>query len=331
VTDPVVSICIPAYGRPRELRTAIASVLRQDWSSLELVVGDDSGDLETVAREFQDERVHYVRNPRRLGMAANWTNVLDRARGRFVGLLMDDDWLLPDFIGQCARQLASDASLGIAFTNHYFQYGNRVSARKCRLNQGRYNSFLLPLLLHKPVAVSAALMRREVWAQVRPLPDLLSADLVMHIRTALTGWAFYYLATPLMVYRVHPGQLTASEFQFRDDGVRAWEMFEFGDADCERVRQQHLARALASRGASYLKHSDPEKARADLRRAESLDRTAIGLRQVLLMHLIDRPVLLAIAKCCGRVGQRLSVQLLRLWWKLRKRRATSTAIVRITA
>src|SRR2546425_3765166 len=113
-----VSICIPAYGRPEELGVAIESVLSQDFEELEVVVGDDSGDLEPVVNRFGDPRVRYLRNPRRLGMAGNWNAVLDRADGRLLGLLMDDDRLLPGFVRSTVSQFEEDPSLGVVFTNH---------------------------------------------------------------------------------------------------------------------------------------------------------------------------------------------------------------------
>ena len=33
-------------------------------------------------------------------------------------------------------------------------------------------------------------MRREVWEQIRRLPDLLTTDMVMHMCAVVLGWAF---------------------------------------------------------------------------------------------------------------------------------------------
>lgn len=113
---------------------------------------------------------------------ADW---LERARGRFVGLLMDDDELVPDFLQAVVSRFAEDSSLGVVFTNHYFRANAVLREWRCGLPEGRYDDFLLPLLRYRPVAVSASLMRREVWEQVRSLPDMVTADVVLFVRAAL--------------------------------------------------------------------------------------------------------------------------------------------------
>lgn len=305
---PTVSICIPAYARPDTLRIAIHSVLSQEFADVEVVVGDDSGNLEASVAAIGDPRVRYHRNPTRLGMAGNWNAVLDRARGRYLGLLMDDDRLLPGFLGRTVGLFETDPSLGVIFTNHLLDEDGELRIRRCRLAGGRYERFLGHYLEHMPVAVSAALMRRDVWTRVRPLPDLKTADVVLHVRAALAGCAFHYVDEPLMAYRTHPGQLSSDQ-HFRDDVVAAWEQFEFDDPECERLRRGRLARALTSRAAGRLKHGDAEQARADIARARLLERRAIRLRDRAIGYLATHPSLvpaamsaIARAKAASRGG-----------------------------
>ena len=61
---PSVSICIPTYSRPAYLHAAIASVLSQSFTDLEVIVSDNAGDAEEVTRGFLDARVRYNVNPR---------------------------------------------------------------------------------------------------------------------------------------------------------------------------------------------------------------------------------------------------------------------------
>lgn len=275
MTFPLVSVCIPAYRRPLELREAVESVLAQDFDDLEVVIGDDSGDgSDEVARAVsavRDSRVRYVRNPTRLGMAGNWTSTLNHARGRHRALLMDDDVLLPGFVSATAKVLEADPSVGIAFTNQYFNVDGERRLRSCALPGGRYEDCVGIILRHRPlVPVSAALMRTEVWEQVQPLPDLLNADLVMHLRAAEEGWAFFYVDEPLMTYRVHAGQLTGHEGRFRGDLASAWGLFEFKDAECEALRQSFLASALVARAATHLKAGEGTQAKSIAAEARAL-------------------------------------------------------------
>jgi len=265
--DVEISICIPAYARPAALRVAIESALGQTFPVSEILIGDDSGDLRHVVEEINDPRVIYIRNDPRLGMANNWNSLLDQARGRYLALLMDDDVLAPNFVEKCLEGF-SLAEVGISFTNHaFFDDGERRWVRECALPAGLHRNFLVKLLELRPVAVSAAIMRREVWNQIRPLPDILTADLYMHAQAASAGWSFFYVDEPLMSYRVHSGQLSQSKTQFRDDGVRVWELLKFDSAEAETMRKHALARALVSRAGGRLQVGEVNTARQDINRA----------------------------------------------------------------
>jgi len=272
VRQPLASVCIPAYGRPAELKEAILSALAQTVDDLEVVVCDDSGDLEGTVRAIGDARVRYFRNDTRLGMAGNWDRALHLARGRYRALLMDDDTLSPGFLARTVPVLDADAGVGTAFTNHYLQRGAKRTIRTTPLASGRHDAFLKTILLQQPVAVSAALMRAEAWEATRPLPDLCAADLVMHIRIAEAGWAFYYVDEPLMSYRVHAGQLSTQEQRTRDDLVTALSMFDFTDPECEHIRRRLLASAFLARAATNLKSGRPLAAQADVSAARALAR-----------------------------------------------------------
>jgi glycosyltransferase involved in cell wall biosynthesis len=96
VTLPAVSAIITTFNRERFLAGAIASVLGQTWTDLELLVLDNSstdGTAGVVARS-QDPRVRYLRHPP-LTIARARNLGLKEARGEFVAFLDDDDEWLP--------------------------------------------------------------------------------------------------------------------------------------------------------------------------------------------------------------------------------------------
>src|SRR5205085_2853842 len=104
-----------------------------------------------------------------------------------IGLLGDDDRLLPGYVHRVVASLESDPEVGIAFTNILFEEAGRRWVRDCRVAPGRHDDFLPEILRENPVPISSALMRREVWEQGErdvPLVDPASADTVIFIRTA---------------------------------------------------------------------------------------------------------------------------------------------------
>lgn len=101
--DPL-GIAIPFFRNTSYLRTAITSVTEQSSADWRLWVMDDSGQNESeeavreVTASFDDDRIHYRRNPETIGMVSNWNLCLDAADTEFLTLLHGDDRLLPNYV-----------------------------------------------------------------------------------------------------------------------------------------------------------------------------------------------------------------------------------------
>lgn len=300
---PTVSILIPTFDRPHFLAQAIASALDQTVSDIEVVVGDDGDQGGAVVSAIGDPRVRHQPNERRLGMCGNWQRLLDTARGTFVLLLMDDDRLQPRFLERCLAEFDADLALGVVFSNVTFarEDGSPDILRRCDLRPGRHDQFAETFVRVKPVGISAALWRAEIWPAIRPLPDTASADMVIFGRIADLGWPFNYVDEPLMRYRVHESNYSRG-LQFREDGVRAWESLSFRDSGAQRQRDRRLALALLSRAAYEIRNDSLADARRDVRRAWGLDKETWLRALALAVVASDRRVARG-ARYWARVNQ----------------------------
>ncbi|WP_019502762.1 glycosyltransferase family 2 protein [Pseudanabaena sp. PCC 6802] len=100
-TAPILSICIPAYNRPKWFERALESIILTNLSSasdIEIIISDDSTTDE--CRQISKETLaswpgiwKYVFNQPRLGMAKNWNSSIQLASGEYVLILHDDDFL----------------------------------------------------------------------------------------------------------------------------------------------------------------------------------------------------------------------------------------------
>ena len=97
---PAVSVVIPTHDRPDLLLRAVASVLAQTVTDLEVVVVDD-GSARPV--EVHDDRVTVLRHDTALGAPAARNTGVAASTGDVVAFLDDDDQWLPT---KLARQLA---------------------------------------------------------------------------------------------------------------------------------------------------------------------------------------------------------------------------------
>ncbi len=102
MNSKTVTILIPTYKRPEKLKRAIASVLSQTYSDLEVMVFDNASGDETseIVASFMrsDPRVRYHRHPENIGMCANFNFAVSRVETPYFAFLSDDDYYLPNFV-----------------------------------------------------------------------------------------------------------------------------------------------------------------------------------------------------------------------------------------
>jgi len=105
---PVISICVPTYNGREHLAECIRSIRSQSFTNFEVVVCDDQSSDGTLdcARELADgdERFRFISNPRRLGLAGNWNNCVQEARGEWIKFVFQDDTIAP-----CCLEMLLDA------------------------------------------------------------------------------------------------------------------------------------------------------------------------------------------------------------------------------
>ncbi len=93
---PFFSIVIPTYNRAADLRFALFCILRQSFSDYEIVVSDNcsTDDTEDVVKEFNNKKIRYFRNSKNLFIDVSQRKAVERAKGTYVFLHGDDDFLL---------------------------------------------------------------------------------------------------------------------------------------------------------------------------------------------------------------------------------------------
>lgn len=112
--SPTVSVIIPTYNRSKTLGDAMASVLSQSWTDIELIVVDDGSmeDVEPIVLGFHDPRVKFFRRPKNGGAGAARNSGIALERGSFIAFHDSDDLWLP---GKLERQMQLMATLGPAY------------------------------------------------------------------------------------------------------------------------------------------------------------------------------------------------------------------------
>jgi glycosyltransferase involved in cell wall biosynthesis len=116
-----VTILIPTFNRVKLLKRAIASVTRQTYSQLNIIVCDNSSTDETelIVRDLAnfDNRIIYLRHPSNIGGLENFRYAFSLVKTPFFCVLSDDDFLTKDFIFDSVKVLQENTNVGFVIQN----------------------------------------------------------------------------------------------------------------------------------------------------------------------------------------------------------------------
>lgn len=95
--DDLVSICIPTFNGEKYLQEALDSVKAQTYKNIEVVISDDRSSDNTlnICEKFKAEVSFPVSIFSHVpdGIGANWNNSINKARGKYIKILFQDDVL----------------------------------------------------------------------------------------------------------------------------------------------------------------------------------------------------------------------------------------------
>lgn len=278
---PLVSVAMPAHRDSDFFRAALASVLAQTLTDLEVIVGDDSGgDLRAAVEAAADPRVRYVPHPERLGFVGNHIATLDLARGEYLAILHDDDLWQPDYLERMVGAMQADPEIGLVCCDLWevFEDGTRRRPGDW-ISEGRRDDWLELAFTHNYFVPTTTVMRADTWANRRTKrwPEATVGDVVFWYDAALDGTPLYWIDAPLADYRRHEGQIS-QDIATRSGQVLVNSLYAFPDRPkVEALRRRRVALGLVGRAGARLRTGDAIGARADLAQArrespETLDR-----------------------------------------------------------
>lgn len=208
---PRVSIGLPVWNGEKFIRSALDSILQQDYTDFELIISDNASTDATpdICREYaaKDPRIRYHRNEKNIGASGNYNRVFELARGEFFKWISHDDECAPSFLRRCMET---------------FEKGSVEVVLVCSRNQkidetGRvmHVSGLEMKFSTRPSRRLASLIGRRdfphpLWGLIRSkalrrtrLMGVVRADEILLAELALLG-NFVEIPEELQRWRVHP-------------------------------------------------------------------------------------------------------------------------------
>ena len=211
---PRVSVVIPTHNRAARLPRAVASVLAQTWTDLELLIVDDRSTDETPAaiERFADGRIRSFHHARNAGQSKALNTGIEHARGEYVAFLDDDDeWLPGKLAAQVAVLDAAPPAVGLVYCwREELEETSRRRIGTTRLTL-RGDIFEHVLALHVPVSPSSWLVRRTTARAVGGFDEGLhrAKDVDFVCRICAAGWHVDFVAqVGLLKHRHGGGQMT---------------------------------------------------------------------------------------------------------------------------
>ncbi len=170
-----VTIAIPTYNRPKTLKNAIESALRQKGNyNVEIIVVDNCADgnieNERLLQEIIESHsnVLYYRNEENIGMMGNWNRCFWLASAKWVVLLHDDDILFDSYLETVYPWIESTncTMAGVFHSDLYEEDFEGNIDEKYAKHLGKNQQILNVLRNGKPFLVKYT----DIFANVYPAP-----------------------------------------------------------------------------------------------------------------------------------------------------------------
>ena len=214
---PFWSVMVPVYNRTRYIEQALRSVLAQDPGpdQMQIEVVDDRSTIDGIAQIVQalgQGRVSFYQQPRNVGLSANWNTCIRRARGYWVHILHDDDFVLPGFYARLQEAVEHDGSIGAAFSRYLWVdadgHWQEISHLE-RPTPGVLSNWIEHIAVSQRIQSPAIVVRRSVYETLGGFhPGLfLALDWDMWKKIAVR-YPVWYEPQPLACYRSHSAQET---------------------------------------------------------------------------------------------------------------------------
>jgi hypothetical protein len=213
MSDPWLSIVLPTYNGQRYLETALGSVAREARDEVEVIAVDDGSTDATraILRDYQSRLpLRIIERPRVGNWVANTNLGLAEARGRYAGILHQDDLWLPGRLGAMRPLIDRHPEATLVLHPSWFidRRGQRLGRWRCPLpRHGRplsADTVVAALLVQNFISMPAPIFPRETALALGGMEPRwrYTADWDFWLKLAAAG-STVYLPRPLSCFRVH--------------------------------------------------------------------------------------------------------------------------------
>lgn len=218
-TEPLVSVIMPVRNGGEWLGEAVASILGQSLTELELLLVDDhssDGAIESLPRD--DARLRLLNSPGQ-GIVAALNHGFAHARGQWLARMDADDVALPTRLARQLAHLQQRPDIDICATQ--VRLAGPMAGAGSRRYQDWINALLEPadisreLFVESPLPHPSVMLSRSAWQQLGGYREADEPeDYALWLQAARIGLRFGKPQGILLHWRDHAGRLTRSDARY---------------------------------------------------------------------------------------------------------------------
>ena len=220
--NKLISTVIPTFNRELYLKKAIESCLDQTINH-EIIVCNHGGSdgTDEMVKQFHG-KIKYIKKKIDNGPIFCWLDGVMEARGEFINLLFDDDWIEPNFIEECMKHF-DDPKVGFVFTPAKIYDDKHQKFESIHHNDYLFKDGIYKVskyetnLLNGLISPTALIMRKKdmidsLYNGKLPLAKYtykgVGPDRLMILLCMLRYSSFGFVKKPLAYYRQHINSIT---------------------------------------------------------------------------------------------------------------------------
>jgi len=232
MSSSAVSIVIPTFNRAVYLKQCIEAAISQTYNCEIVVVDHGSTDnTPEIAKSFGN-RINYIRREHDSGVHFSWLDGVISAKGEFVHINYDDDWIEPEYIEKC--MLLMDSETGYVFSNTrlynditkeysepiFSVYGKTGTFSIKKMKTLAQNGLISPgcILMRRSDLLDALFVGAIPYAKFHYKG--VGADLLFTLMPILKYKKAGFVEEALAVFRVHESSITVNALNDQDRTIK---------------------------------------------------------------------------------------------------------------
>lgn len=216
ISSPLVSIVMCTYNGTNFINEQIESILKQDYSNIELIICDDVSTDDTWQRlinwQAQNGIIKIHKNEKNIGYNKNFEKAIQFANGDLIALSDQDDIWMPQKISKLVAEFRDEKVMLAHSRSVRLQYG-RLRFKSASLHYHFKGNDTRKLFMFNQINGHDIMFRKELIKKFLPIPEGMMYDWWIAINATCYG-------TIASVNEYHVHHRIHDENNFFNDAVR---------------------------------------------------------------------------------------------------------------